>query len=154
MLVEPQYIEQTPPQSMHVWINLNFIAYIVKLNLWWSFLYIFAKTQHAYTWYTCMKGKCLSTKLKAQNQIPLNPLNFSPIGIDCRNGKKNLESQYNMNSSIKCAFLKMWVESNAHIHWRIIRGNQTILRIQRLQKDEIILNISTKEKTNREIQMF
>jgi hypothetical protein len=23
---------------------------------------------------------------KEQNQIPLNPLNLSPIGIDCRNG--------------------------------------------------------------------
>ena len=38
---------------------------------------------------------------KHKTQIPLNPLNFSPIGIDCRNGKKNLESQYNMSSSIK-----------------------------------------------------
>ena len=48
MLVEPQYIEQTPPQSMHVWMNLNFIAYIVKLNLWWSFLYIFTKQHSAH----------------------------------------------------------------------------------------------------------
>ena len=35
---------------------------------------------------------------KHKTQIPLNPLNFSPIGIDCRNGKKNLEGQYNMSS--------------------------------------------------------
>ena len=34
-----------------------------------------------------------------KTQILLNPLNFSPIGIDCRNGKKNLESQYNKSSS-------------------------------------------------------
>ena len=26
-------------------------------------------------------------------KIPLNPLNFSPIGIYCRNGRKNLEGQ-------------------------------------------------------------
>ena len=38
---------------------------------------------------------------KHKTQIPLNPLNFSPIDIDCRNGKTNLESQYNMSSSKK-----------------------------------------------------
>ena len=44
---------------------------------------------------------------KHKTQIPLNPLNLSPIGIDCRNGKTNLESQYNMSSSKRCAFLKI-----------------------------------------------
>ena len=61
---------------------------------------------------------------KHKTQIPLNPLNFSPIGIDCRNGKKNLESQYNMSSSIKVMA----------IPFMKTRGNQTILSIQRLQK--------------------
>ena len=44
---------------------------------------------------------------REQTQISLNPLNFSPISIDCRNGKKNLKGQYNMSSSPKCAFLKI-----------------------------------------------
>ena len=74
---------------------------------------------------------------KHKTQIPLNPLNFSPIGIDCRNGKKNLERQYTMSSSIKVMA----------IPFMKTRGNQTILRIQRLQKDEININISIKEKS-------
>jgi hypothetical protein len=49
MLVEPSYIEQTLPQSMHVWMNLNFIAYIANQCCWWSSHYIF---NHAMTkWY-------------------------------------------------------------------------------------------------------
>ena len=32
--------------------------------------------------------KMLKNETKAQNQIPLNPLNFSPIGIDFQNGWK------------------------------------------------------------------
>ena len=60
--------------------------------------------------------------------------NFSPIGTNCRNGWKELEGQYSENFSIRCAYLKIWVLNNAHIQWRILGENQTILRIKRLQK--------------------
>ena len=49
---------------------------------------------------------------------------------------KNLEGQYNKSSPIMCAFLMIWVKSNAHIQWRIDGGDQTILRIQRLHKKD------------------
>ena len=38
-----------------------------------------------------MQSALKANQQKHKTQIPLNPLNFSPIGIDCRNGKKNLE---------------------------------------------------------------
>ena len=54
-----------------------------------------------------MQAHVRQMQQKHKTHIPLNPLNFSPIGIDYRNGKKNLEGQYSMISSIKCAFLKI-----------------------------------------------
>ena len=36
----------------------------------------------------------------------LNPINFSPIGNKCQNGRKNLEDQYSMSSSLVCAYHK------------------------------------------------
>ena len=78
---------------------------------------------------------------KHKTRIPLNPLNFSPIGIDCRNGKKNLESQYNMSSSIKV----MTIPFNGKLEEiKLYWGSKDC------KKDEIILNISTKEKNNQE----
>jgi hypothetical protein len=76
----------------------------------------------------------LEHKAKAWNLIPLNPRNFSPIGIHCQNGQKNLKGQYSESSSIRCSFLIMWVKSNARIQLRILGGNQTILRIKDCKK--------------------
>ena len=78
---------------------------------------------------------------KHKTQISLNPLNFSPIGIDCRNGKKNLESQYNMSSSIKVMTIPFNEKfEEIKLYW----GSRDC------KKDEIILNNSTKEKSNQE----
>jgi hypothetical protein len=48
-----------------------------------------------------MQGKCLRTKQKHRTQFPLNPRNFSPIGIHCQNGQKNLEGQYTKANFLK-----------------------------------------------------
>jgi hypothetical protein len=96
MLVEPSYIEQTLPQSMHVWMNLNFIAYIANQYFWWSFHYIYSTMQS-------MQGKCLRTKPKHEAQFYWNPWNFSPIGIHYQNGQKGLEGEYSESSSSRCA---------------------------------------------------
>jgi hypothetical protein len=101
MLVEPSYIEQTPPQSMRVWMNLNFIAYIANQCCWWSFHYIYSTMQS-------IQGKCLRTKQKHETQFPSNPQNFSPIGIHYQNGRKGLEGQYSESSSSRCAWHKKW----------------------------------------------
>jgi hypothetical protein len=99
ILVEPSYIEQTPPQSMHVLMNLNFIACIANQCCWWSFHYIYSTMQS-------MLGKCLKTKQKHEAQFPSNPQNFFPIGIHCQNGRKGLEGQYSESSSSRCAWPK------------------------------------------------
>ena len=48
---------------------------------------------------TRMQAHVWQMQQKHKTQIPLNALNFSPIGIDCRNGRIFLEGQYNMSSS-------------------------------------------------------
>lgn len=129
-------------------MNLNFIAYIGKINLWWSFHYIFNHAKHQtkndmHGRQTLKHKPNLSIKPFPLNPLnlrikpfPLNPLNFSPIVNNCRNGWTNLEGQYSTSSSLRCALLIKWVESNAPIQWRILGGTQTILRIQRLQHDD------------------
>jgi hypothetical protein len=67
--------------------NLNFIAYIANQGCWWSFLYILNRAKK-HTMIQGIKGKCLRTKPKHKTQFPLNPRNFSPIGINCQNGRK------------------------------------------------------------------
>ena len=83
--------------------------------------------------------KCLGTKPK-QEEItllisPQNSLELLPHWHRLPKWAKSLESQYNMCSSIRCVFLKIRVEYNTHIQWWIVGGRQTILRIQRLQKE-------------------
>ena len=80
-----------------------------------------------------MKVKCLRTKLKHKTNS-LKPSKLFPHWHRLPKWEEKLEGQYNMSSSTTCAFLKIWVKSNAPIQWRIVGGNQTILRIQRLQK--------------------
>ena len=55
-----------------------------------------------------MQAHVRQMQQKHKTQIPLNPLNFSPVGIDCRNGKKTLEGQYNV-SSWKCEWNQMHI---------------------------------------------
>ena len=73
------------------------------------------------------------------NPLHLNPLNFSPIGNKCQNGEKNLEDQYSMSSSLICAFLILWVESNAHIQLRTNEEIHTILRIHKMHQKDIMI---------------
>ena len=76
---------------------------------------------------------------KHKTQIPLNPLNFSPIGIDCRNAKKNLGRQYNMSSSNKV----MTNPFNEKLEEIILYWGS-----KDCKNYENILNNSTKEKSN------
>jgi hypothetical protein len=90
MLLEPSYIEQTLPQSMHVWMNLNFIAYIANQCCWWSLHYIYSTMQS-------MQGECLRTKPKHEAQFPSNPQNFSPIGIQHMAQALSTDKSYKYN---------------------------------------------------------
>ena len=71
-------------------------------------------------------------KHKARSNKPnsLKPLRLLPHWHPLPKWAKNLEGQSSESSSIMCAFLIIWVESNARIQWRILGGNQTILRIK------------------------
>ena len=122
-------------------MNLNFIAYIVKINLRWSLHYIF---NHA-RW--CMRGKTLKHKPNLSiKPFPLNPLNFSPIGNNCQNGWRILEGQYSKSSSPRCAFLIKWVKPYALIQSRIFGESQTILWGSKIaKKNHKVKQASTSE---------
>jgi hypothetical protein len=69
--------------------ELEFHCIFCQFNLWWSFLYI---SNHATTCNKCtsMRGEGLSTKLKAQNQIPFKPSKTSPpLASIAKMGEKN-----------------------------------------------------------------
>jgi hypothetical protein len=80
-----------------------------------------------------MQGKCLKTKPKHEAQFPSNPQNFSHIGIHYQNGQKGLEGQYSESFSSRCAWPPKKVKTHAQIQRKKVEGNQTILRIKRLQ---------------------
>jgi hypothetical protein len=65
--------------------DLDFIAYIANQGCWWPFRYILNHAKQ-HTMMQSMQGKCLRTKPKHKTQFPLNPQNFSLIGIHCQNG--------------------------------------------------------------------
>jgi hypothetical protein len=69
--------------------DLDFIAYIANQGCWWSFRYILNHAKQ-HTMMQSMQGKCLRTKPNHKTQFPINPQNFSPIGIHCQNGQKKL----------------------------------------------------------------
>ena len=118
---------------MHVWMNLNFIAYIDNQSLVEFPLYI--QPCKASNMMQCMKGKCFKHKARSMKPNSLKPSRLLPHWHPLPKWEKKLEGQYSERSSKMCAFLIIWVESTARIHWRILGGNQTILRIKRLQND-------------------
>ena len=95
MLVKPHYIEQTPPQCMHV----------KELG---KVLSIYTSMQQANTKNVDMHDKNQPTSPK--------PFKHPPIGIKCQNGR-NLEGQYSMCSSLIRAFLKCeWNQKHIPIY--------------------------------------
>ena len=132
MLVEPHYIEQTPPQYMQVWMNLNFIAYIGWQTLGESFVYI---EIHA----TSIQDNCIyawMTITKPPTYTSPKPSKLLPHWHQVPKWKKKIEDQYSKSSSFTCAFLMIWVESNAHTNLYINWGAQAILGIHRMQQDD------------------
>jgi ribosomal protein RSM22 (predicted rRNA methylase) len=65
--------------------DLDFIAYIVSK--------VVGGVSSIYSTMQSMQRKCLRTKPKHITKFPLNPRNFSTIGIYCQNGWKKLEGQ-------------------------------------------------------------
>ena len=64
---------------------------------------------------------------KRTNPYSLKPSKSLPHWHRFPKWVKNWEGQYNKSSPIKCAFLKLWVKSNAHIQWRIHGGRSNYI---------------------------
>ena len=108
---------------------LNFIAYIVKHNLWESFHYIFNHAIH--NKYEMHERQTLKNKpILSRKPFPLKPSKLLPHWQQVPKWITRLEGQYSMSSYTRCALLVIWVKSHAHIQWRTLGGNQTILRIK------------------------
>jgi hypothetical protein len=78
------------------------------------------------------------TKPKHTSQFHLNPWNFSPIGIHCQNGWKNLEGQYSESSSKTVCISKR----NKWKHMHIYKGKY--LKETKLYKEPNIERLKTK----------
>jgi hypothetical protein len=76
-------------------MNLQIIAYIVKLNLWESFhyIYIYIFNHATHNKYEMHERQTLKNKpILRIKPFPLNPLNFSPIDNKYQNGWRNWET--------------------------------------------------------------
>jgi hypothetical protein len=121
MLVELSYIEQTPPQSMHVWMNLNFIAYIANQCCWWSFHYIYSTMQSA--------RQMLKNKTKAWSPIPFKPSKLLPHWQPLPKWADRLRRPI-VRVPPQCVHDPKRVKTHAQIQRQNFGGNQTILRIK------------------------
>ena len=65
---------------------------------------------------------------------------------------KNYEGQYSKSSPIMCAFLIIWVKSNAHIQWRIVGWRSNYMEDPKIAKEIKLKDTSTKEVSNQRIR--